>query len=139
MRSLRLGPEAEIDNGLTLQMGSIQEELRVVAKGKPAVAAAAAPKRIRVGGNVQASRLVSQLRPVYPESAKAAGVHGSVLLRAVVLMDGTPGGIKVISSPSEELSKASVEAVRQWRYSPTMLNGKPVEVVTDITVNYSLE
>ena len=47
LRSLRLGPEAEIDNGLTLQMGSIQEELRVVAKGKPAVAAAAAPKRIR--------------------------------------------------------------------------------------------
>ncbi|MFZ0594017.1 MAG: energy transducer TonB [Bryobacteraceae bacterium] len=76
--------------------------------------------------------------PVYPASAKAAGIQGAVLLEAVISKDGVPQEIRVLSSPSDDLSESALEAVREWRYTPTLLNGEPIEVLTDITVNYTL-
>lgn len=87
---------------------------------------------------MQASRLLNQVRPVYPEPAKSAGIYGDVVLRTVISTAGVPLQIKIVSSPSDELSQAALEAVRQWRYSPTLLNGSPVEVLTEITINFSL-
>jgi protein TonB len=94
---------------------------------------------VRVGGNVQAARLLQQAKPIYPASAESAGIQGTVLLRAIIGTDGTIMGLTVSSSPDPALSEAAVEAARQWRYQPTLLNGQPVEVVTTISVNFRLD
>jgi TonB family protein len=123
-----------------LNIGSIQEEVHVQAQGTPAAQPVeTSPKRLQIGGSVQAAKLLTKVNPKYPPGAKQAGIQGSVIIRTVILMSGTPGELTVVSSPSDDLSYASLEAVRQWRYSPTLLNGSPVEVVTDITINFTLQ
>ena len=98
-----------------------------------------APKRIRINGAVEADKLISNPVPKYPESAKARGVQGTVEIDAIISAEGVPEELSVISSPDDELSKAAIEGVRQWRYRPTRLNGKPVAVETTIDVNFSLK
>lgn len=102
-----------------------------------APAAGPGPNRIRVGGNVQQAKLVSQVRPVYPPEAKAQRIQGQVTLQAVIDKDGTVANLVVLSG-DPMLVPASMEAVRQWRYQTTLLNGDPVEVVTQIDVNFTL-
>ena len=97
----------------------------------------AAPQRIRVGGNVQQARLVRQPRPVYPPLAKQARIQGVVKLNAIISRDGTIMNLSVISG-HPLLVPAAMEAVKQWVYQPTLLNGEPVEVVTQIDVNFTL-
>jgi TonB family protein len=95
--------------------------------------------RLRVGGDVQAAKIVEKVQPVYPEKAKAAGIAGTVILHAVIGMDGTPLSLKVMNDKIDpDLAKASVEAVSKWRYQPTLLNGEPIEVDTTIKVNFTL-
>jgi protein TonB len=94
---------------------------------------------MRVGGNVQFAKLLQQAKPVYPASAQAAGIQGTVLLRAVIGTDGRIMGLTVSSSPDPTLSDAAMESARQWRYQPTLLNGEPVEVLTTISVNFRLD
>ena len=95
------------------------------------------PTRIRVGGVVSAARLIYRPKPEYPEIAKMARIEGSVELEAIIGKDGTIEELKVLRGhPS--FVKTALEAVRQWRYQPTLLNGEPVEVVTEITVNFKL-
>jgi TonB family protein len=97
---------------------------------------AGSPK-IRVGGNMQQAKLVSQVRPVYPSEAKAQRVQGAVKLEAVIGKDGKVENLKVLSG-DPLLAPAALEAVRQWQYQTTLLNGNPVEVVTQIDVNFTL-
>ena len=82
--------------------------------------------------------LVTKVQPIYPVAAKVARVQGSVTLEMVVSKEGEPLDLRVLSSPSDDLTQSALEAVRQWRYKPTLLNGNPVEVVTDVLVNYTL-
>lgn len=96
-----------------------------------------APKRIVVGGNVQQARLVSQPRPVYPPLAKQARIQGVVKLQAIIARDGTIQELQVISG-HPLLVQSALDAVRQWRYQPTLLNGEPVEVSTTIDVVFTL-
>ena len=126
---------------VNLQVGAVSETLEVVGKGPaPAPRAATTPVRIRVGGNVQATRLLKQTRPVYPADAQAAGIEGTVLLRAIISKDGTLLNLSSISQSADpELVQAAIDAAKQWRYQPTLLNGQPVEVITTITVNFRLE
>ncbi|MBV9761718.1 MAG: TonB family protein [Acidobacteriaceae bacterium] len=95
-------------------------------------------KVIRVGGEVEESNLTTKVQPVYPAAAKAARVQGSVHIEATISKDGVPIELRVLSSPSDDLSQSAVEAVRQWRYRPTLLNGAPIEVVTEVLINYTL-
>jgi protein TonB len=93
-----------------------------------------------VGGDVQATKIVKMVRPEYPDQAKDAGIEGTVLLRAVVGKDGSLLNLGVLNSNVDAmLAKAAMDAVSQWRYQPTLLNGQPVEVITTITVNFRLE
>jgi TonB family protein len=111
-----------------------------VAVSAPAASASAdatAPGRIRVGGGVQQSKLLSQPVPVYPPDAKLARIQGVVKLSAIISKDGTMQHLEVISG-HPLLIPAALEAVRQWVYQPTLLNGEPVEVVTEIDVNFTL-
>ncbi len=96
-----------------------------------------APKRIRLGGQVQAAKLISKPDPIYPPLAKMARIQGSVRLEAVISRGGAIKDLKVISG-HPLLVKAALDAVQRWRYQPTMLNGEPVEVVTQIDVNFRL-
>ena len=95
------------------------------------------PKRIRVGGQVQSARVINQPRPNYPPLAKQARIQGVVRLQAVIAKDGTIQELQVLSG-HPLLQMAALDAVRQWRYQPTLLNGEPVEVVTTIDVIFSL-
>jgi protein TonB len=95
------------------------------------------PKQIRVGGNVQAAKLISQPRPTYPPLARQARIQGTVRFNAVIGRDGTIQNLTLVSG-HPLLVPSATEAVRQWRYQPTLLNGEPVEVVTVIDVNFTL-
>jgi TonB family protein len=95
------------------------------------------PKRIRVGGAVASANLVHQVAPVYPKDAKKKHIAGAVLLRATIGHDGTVEKLEYVSGPPE-LTPSAMEAVKQWRYKPTLLNGEPVEVDTTISVVYTL-
>jgi protein TonB len=97
----------------------------------------ATPKSIRVGGNVQSAKLIRQPKPAYPPLAKQARIQGTVRFNAVIGRDGTIQNL-TLASGHPLLVPAATEAVRQWVYQPTLLNGEPVEVVTQIDVNFTL-
>lgn len=110
----------------------------VPVQPQPAQSAKPLPTRVRVSQGVAAGLKVSDVTPVYPVEAKAAGIQGAVVLAAVIGKDGSVESVKVVSSPSEALSKAATDAVSQWKYRPYLLQGNPVEVDTRITVNFAL-
>jgi protein TonB len=91
-----------------------------------------------VGGDVAQSNIVYKVNPQYPPSAREARIEGVVILNVQIAKDGTVSEIKVISSSDPRLLTGVVDAVRQWVYKPTLLNGEPVEVVTTVTINFSL-
>lgn len=135
---LKAGAERRIEG--TLELGKVSESLDVVAKSPAVAPGTTEPGRIPVGGEVQATKLISMAKPVYPERAKQNGIQGTVLLRAVIGTDGTLIGLKALNTQVDpDLVQAAVDAVKQWRYEPTRLNGHAVEVVTTITVNFRLE
>jgi protein TonB len=94
--------------------------------------------RIRVGGVVQSAKLVRQPRPVYPELAKRARIQGAVKLHALISKEGIIEDLRVMSG-HPLLVPAALEAVKQWVYQPTLLNGEAVGVETDIDVNFMLQ
>jgi TonB family protein len=98
---------------------------------------ALAPTRIRVGGTVQAANLIRTVPPEYPQPAKEARVQGTVRLTAIINTDGTIQSLQLVSG-HPLLVPAAMDAVKQWLYKPTVLNGDPVEVVTQVEVNFTL-
>jgi protein TonB len=111
----------------------------VLAPAKPAETAPAKPlpTSVRTSTGVQQALLVREVKPPYPPLARAARVSGTVRLAAVIARDGTIQHLQLISGP-QLLIKAAFDAVQQWRYKPTMLSGEPVEVITEIDVNFTL-
>lgn len=94
-------------------------------------------KRVRMGGNVIAAKLVRKVQPEYPEIARRERLQGTVRLHAIIAKDGTIRLLRVQTGYCS-LGQAAMKAVRQWRYTPTMFEGKPVEVDTTIDVIFSL-
>jgi protein TonB len=97
----------------------------------------ATPQRVRVGGNVQAANLIKKVTPIYPPLAKQARISGQVRFTAIIGKDGTIQNLQLVSG-HPLLVAAAQEAVKQWIYKPTLLNGEPVEVITQIDVNFTL-
>jgi TonB family protein len=95
------------------------------------------PKRIRIGGNVQAAKIKKKVTPVYPPAAKQAHIEGTVRMNVTIDRDGKVVDVQVVSGPAE-LTDSAVTAVQQWEYETTLLNGQPVEVLTQVDVNYTL-
>jgi len=104
---------------------------------KVEVPKAAAPQRIRVGGNVQKANLIHQPKPIYPPLARQARISGTVKLNAIISKEGTIEELTVISG-HPLLIPSALDAVKQWRYKPTLLNGEPVAVITQVDVNFTL-
>jgi len=96
-----------------------------------------APQRIQRGGNVQAALLVNKVQPLYPPLARQTRISGTVRLHAIISKTGVIQELSVISG-HPLLVRAALDAVQQWRYRPTLLNGEPVEVDTTIDVIFSL-
>lgn len=94
-------------------------------------------KPIRIGGNVQAARALRKVRPEYPEVARREHLQGTVSMHAIIDKDGSISNLVVLKGYCS-LAKASIEAVKNWRYSPTLFNGEPVQVDTTIDVIFAL-
>lgn len=103
----------------------------------PAPAPVATPARIQVGGQVQAAKLIHQVMPQYPQIAHDARLGGMVRLKAVIAKNGTVEDLSVISG-LPILVPSAMNAVKQWVYKPTFLNGVPIEVGTEIDVTFAM-
>ena len=87
---------------------------------------------------MQAANLIYQIKPAYPPLARMTRTHGIVVLEAVIARDGSINTLRVVSG-HPLLTEAALDAVKQWKYRPTTLNGDPVEVITTITVTFTLQ
>lgn len=96
------------------------------------------PEEARVAGGVIAGHILTKVQPIYPVSARQNHIGGTVVLHAVIGRDGHIRSLHPISAPDADLTISAIDAVRQWTYSPYLLNGDPVDVDTTITVNYNL-
>jgi periplasmic protein TonB len=97
----------------------------------------AVPKRLRVSTGVSEGLLYHRVEPVYPSIAQRARIEGSVELKAIISKEGTIEGLQRITG-HPMLMAAAMDAVKQWRYRPYMLNGEPLEVETDVVVNFHI-
>ena len=98
---------------------------------------APAARPLHVGGDIRPPQKIASAPPSYPALAKAAGVEGTVILEATISEDGTVTNVRVLRS-IQLLDGAAMDAVRQWRFTPTLLNGQPVPVVMTVTVTFNL-
>ena len=130
------------DRAITLQVGELRETVAVQEprlSGAPAPSVSTGPQRIRVGGNIRTPRKVKDVHPVYPPSMREAGREGVVPLEAIIGRDGTVHSVRVLSANIHpDFAVAAADAVRQWRFDPTLLNGATVEVSMNVTVKFSL-
>ena len=128
---------------VTLQVGSLEETIRVTAK-RPAPAAASQPAqqptRVRIGGNIKQPAKLLDVRPIYPESMRAAGLEGVVPMEAIIGVDGSVLSVRVVSAQvAPDFAASAVTAVKQWKFTPTLLNGVPVEVQMTVSISFGLE
>jgi protein TonB len=121
--------------GATMDLAQIPRPEPPKPAPQPPVPATRAP--LRVGGKVQAAKIVHQVTPVYPPLARQARISGIVRLEAVISRSGLIESLQVMSG-HPLLTQAALDAVRQWVYQPTLLNTVPVEVLTQIDVNFKL-
>ncbi len=124
-----------------LVIGQVSESMEVRAgRLAPAAPVPGVPPQLEVGGSVQATRIVHLERPSYPPDCKAEGIEGTVMLRATIGTDGSVSNLERVNQLVDaRLAEAAIAAVKQWRYQPTLLNGAPVEVLTDIQINFALQ
>jgi protein TonB len=109
----------------------------IISSAPVAVPKVATPQRVRVSQGVTQGLLIKKIQPAYPPLARQARIQGAVLLQAEISREGTIENLRLISG-HPMLAPAAIEAVKQWRYKPYILNGEPVEVETQITVNFTL-
>jgi TonB family protein len=121
-----------------------QQELARLSAGSRAMAAVGlslphgGSQPVRVGGNIRTPVKLHDVRPVYPDEAMKARITGLVILEAIIGVDGTVTEARVLRS-IPMLDAAAVDAVKQWRFEPTLLNGTPVPVIMTVTVNFALQ
>jgi len=109
----------------------------IISSTPVAVPKVATPQRVRVSLGVSQGLLIKKVQPNYPPLARQARIQGTVLLQAEISKDGTIENLRLISG-HPMLAPAAIEAVKQWRYKPYMLNGEPVAVETQVQVNFTL-
>jgi periplasmic protein TonB len=95
-------------------------------------------KPLKIGGEVMSAKRIDHTVPVYPPDAKSANISGKVVLQVIVSKSGEVTEEKVVSTDNSLLTQSALDAVKQFRYAPTLLNGEPVSVLTTVTVIYDL-
>ena len=136
--TLATGSPAQVD--VMLAVGEVSEAMTVQGQGPHPMAmpAAGAPQRIRVGGNVQAVQILNRVPPEYPAELQQAGVQGVVEVRAIIGKDGSVLSPVVVNTVDSRLAQLALDAVKQWGYQPALLNGEPIEVLTTIDIDFTL-
>jgi len=109
----------------------------IISSTPVAVPKVAAPQRVRVSQGVSQGLLVRRVQPNYPPLARQARISGTVVLHAVISKDGSIENLTLVSG-HPMLAPAAIDAVKQWKYRPYLLNGEPVEVDTEVLVNFTL-
>ena len=135
-----LSAHPDWDRAITLQVGTVSEAVTVSERRVPSPASTAAkPGPVRVGGSIRPPLKTLDVRPVYPSSMRDAGREGIVPVEAIIGVDGTVTSVRVLSAQVHPaFAVAAVDAVRQWRFTPTLLNGSPVEVLMTVSVTFTL-
>lgn len=118
--------------------GSMGGVMGSIIGGTPVAVPKVAVQRVRISGGVTQGMVIHKVQPTYPQMAKIARVQGSVVLAAIIGKDGTIQNLHVVSTASPLLNQSAIDAVKQWRYKPYILNGEPVEVDTTVTVTFTL-
>lgn len=124
------------------------QQMSVLPRIQPPAAVAGAPPAtirqlntmsapVRVGGDVKEPKKIKHVAPVYPDAALSARVQGVVILEAIIDPNGNVSDARVLRS-IPILDQAALDAVMQWQFTPTLLNGNPVSVIMTVTVNFSL-
>jgi TonB family protein len=142
-RTILIRAQPEVQDAV-LQVGRAMTfvEVSVEAPQTPAASPAPSPSPLRVGGVISAPNLISQPKPAYPPGARAKLAQDVVLLDAVVATDGSVQSIQVNPSGGNsnlELIHAAIEAAKQWRYRPALLNGTPIEFPLTISVSFKMQ
>ena len=129
------------DRAITMQVGQLRETIAVSETRLPATRAVpTGPTPVRVGGNIKAPQKLVDVKPTYPISMRQEGRSGVVSLDAVIGEDGSVQSARVVGSDAHPaFGEAAMQAVRQWKFSPTLLNGKPVDVLMNVRVSFTLE
>jgi protein TonB len=136
-REAELPPEAPPSMGV---FGGVESLLGGLGEGSTGAAPPPPPIRVtrtRVGGQVQEARIIAKPTPIYPPLARQARIQGRVVLHAIIDKEGRVSELESVSG-HPLLIRAALDAVQNWRYQPTILNGEPVEVDTTIDVNFVL-
>lgn len=140
-KEVELRDAKDWSRAVTLQVGDLQESI-TVQESRLTAAPALQPRAaepVRIGGNVRAPRKTYDVKPIYPVSMREAGLEGIVPIDAVIGRDGIVASVRVLTAQVHpDLAMAAVDAVRQWRFTPTLLNGTPVDVVMTVTVRFNL-
>lgn len=129
------------ERAITLQVGTLRETVTVSEQRPSGVTAAATVPNglVTVGGNIRTPRKVADVRPVYPPAMRDGGFEGVVPMEVLIGIDGRVASVRARSAQVHpELARAAVDAVRQWRFSPTLLNGVAVEVSMTVAVQFTL-
>ncbi len=143
LREIAAPPDFAVQDSVGEPNGATDTVMRGVIASVPEPPAPAPPMKakshgpIRVGTGVAEANLIRKVMPVYPPLAKSARVQGTVEFTAIISKQGTIENLQLVRG-HPLLVQAARDAVLQWRYRPTLLNGQPVEVVTDIIVNFTL-
>jgi periplasmic protein TonB len=141
-RVILMEPAPAINGGASVPGGSMLPGKVDIIPPPPAFKQASAPpppapKRVQVGGKLQGAMLLRKVDPVYPTLARQMRLEGTVRFQAVISKEGEVQDLKYVSGP-QALEKAAADAVKHWVYRPTLLDGRPVEVSTQIEISFSL-
>jgi TonB family protein len=133
------GEPTEVDTTININytFGEAADSQLQAAPPEPSQSSPGVQNPLRIPAGVMAGNLISKVVPVYPPAAKAANVQGIVVLHALISKTGSVENLQVISGP-QMLTSSAIEAVKQWKYKPYLLNGEPMDVETTINVNFSL-
>jgi TonB family protein len=144
----RVVPRIPVKVGDTLSQDAPAEIQKAVAEVDPRIRAdvsadgvlhvSMAPMALRIGGNVQSAKLVKKVPPHYPPEAKQSRLQGTVRLMVRIAKDGKVENVELVQG-HPLLAEAAIEAVKQWEYNTTLLNGNPVAVLTQVDVNFTLQ
>ena len=138
-QALTLQEARQWEQAITLQVGTLQETITVTDQ-RPSDATAVQRAPVRIGGNIRPPHKIVDVRPIYPQAMRDAGMEGFVPLGALIDTDGHVSSVRLIGAYAHpDLAKAAMDAVRQWRFTPTLLNGEAVEVFMNVTVRFSLQ
>ena len=92
---------------------------------------------LKISQDIQSLRIIDQVKPAYPELAKLSRTEGTVILQILISKDGKVTKVEIVSGPAL-LTRAAQEAVKQWKYKPTIVGGQAVEVITPVTLQFHL-